>query len=223
MSRQTIHAAARVGFALLGLAAIGYQIWVLVDETDFKPGNFFSFFTIQSNLASIALLLYLATVSLRAGSPGERARLDLIRGAVTLYMATTGVVYGLLLSGYTAELQTAVIWVDNVVHRIMPVVMVVDWLVDPPRTALTLRRALVWLVFPVLYLVYSLIRGPIVDWYPYPFLDPDWPDGGGYPGVAATAVGIAIGVLAFSWVIVRLGEWRRGEVIRGGRVAEGPS
>ena len=214
MTRQTIHAAARVGFALLGLVAIGYQIWVLVDETDFKPGNFFSFFTIESNLASIALLLYLAATAGRARAPGNQGRLDLARGAVTLYMATTGVVYGLLLSGYTAELQTAVIWVDNVVHRIMPVVMVVDWIIDPPRTALTLRRALVWLVFPVVYLVYSLVRGPLVDWYPYPFLDPDWPDGSGYPGVAVTALGIAVGVLAFSWVIVRLGEWRRREELR---------
>ena len=209
--RETVQRSYRVGFALLALVAVGYQIWVLVDETDFKPGNFFSFFTIESNLASIALLLYLA----RRGSAAEdQGRLDLIRGAVTLYMATTGVVYGLLLSGYTAELQTAVIWVDNVVHRIMPVVMVADWLLDPPRTALTLRRALVWLVFPLLYLVYSLVRGPLVDWYPYPFLDPDWPDGGGYPGVAVTAVVIAVGVVAFSWAVVRLGEWRRREALR---------
>jgi len=129
-------------------------------------------------------------------------------------MGTTGVVYGLLLSGYTAELDTAVIWVNNVVHRIMPVVMVLDWLVDSPRTALTLRRALVWLVFPLAYLAYTLVRGPIVDWYPYPFLDPDWPDGGGYPGVAIASVGIAVGVVAFSWVVVRVGEWRRREVSR---------
>jgi len=34
---------------------------------------------------------------------------------------------------------------------------------------------LIFLVYPVAYGAYSLIRGPIVDWYPYPFLDPQVP------------------------------------------------
>lgn len=29
------------------------------------------------------------------------------------------------------------------------------------------------MIFPAAYFAYSLIRGPIVDWYPYPFLDPN--------------------------------------------------
>ena len=213
MTRQTVLTGYRLAFGALTLVAVAYQLSVLLDaDPDYRFGNFFSFFTIESNLFAVGLLLYLG---LRGSDAGARqGRLDLLRGAATLYMGTTGVVYGLLLSGYTAELDTAVIWVNNVVHRIMPVVMVVDWMIDPPRTALTLRRALVWLAFPLAYLVYSLIRGPLVDWYPYPFLDPDWPDGGGYPGVAVTAVGIAVGVLAFSWVVVRVGEWRRREAAR---------
>ena len=28
-----------------------------------------------------------------------------------------------------------------------------------------------WLVFPLVWTAYTLIRGAIVDWYPYPFLD----------------------------------------------------
>lgn len=212
MTRHTLLAGCRLGFAILTLVAAAYQLSVLLDEPDYRVANFFSFFTIESNLFAAGLLLYLG---LRGSDAGvNQGRLDLIRGAATLYMGTTGVVYGLLLSGYTAELDTAVIWVNNVVHRIMPVVMVVDWIIDPPRTVLTLRRALVWLVFPLAYLVYTLVRGPVVDWYPYPFLNPDWPDGGGYPGVAVASVGVALGVVTFSWVVVRVGEWRRREDAR---------
>jgi hypothetical protein len=58
------------------------------------------------------------------------------------------------------------------------------------------------LIYPMLYLVYSLIRGPIVDWYRYPFLDPD--EAGGYLGVALYSVGITVGIGLFSWIIAAL-------------------
>jgi len=60
------------------------------------------------------------------------------------------------------------------------------------------------MVFPLAYLVYSLVRGPIVGWYPYPFLDPG--KVGGYPGVALYAVGITLGFFLFVWLIVALGQ-----------------
>jgi hypothetical protein len=124
-------------------------------------------------------------------------------------MTTTGVVYGLLLSGYEEELQTALPWVNTVVHRVIPLVMVIDWMIERPHNRLDFRRCLVWVTFPVAYLAYSLIRGPIVEWYPYPFLDPD--EAGGYAGVAAYSIGIALGFVGFVWLIVTLGNrpWER--------------
>ena len=215
MRRTTILTLYRAAFALLTFVAIGFQIYRLADVGDFKPGNFFSFFTIESNIFAATLLLYLAWRG--STDPVHQGRLDLIRGAATLYMLTTGIVYDQLLSGYTAELQTAVIWVDNVVHRMMPVVIVIDWLADPPKTSLTVRRALVWLAFPLVYLAYSLIRGPLVDWYPYPFLNPD--EVGGYLGVVGISLAIAVGVIILTWVITRLGEWRRREDARAAAAA----
>ena len=198
-------AAYRIGFALLTLVAIVYQLFHSIDiNPDFRVANFFSFFTIESNI--FAAIVLLAFGLGRVGSPPSRTA-ELVRGAAVLYMVTTGIVYGLLLSGYTAELNTATPWVNNVVHRIFPVVLLADWLIRPPSVRLTLRDALPWLAFPIVYLVYSLIRGPIVDWYPYPFLDPD--RGGGYAGVAATSVGIAVGVIAMTWLVTWVGNHLR--------------
>jgi hypothetical protein len=90
-----------------------------------------------------------------------------------------------------------------VLHRVIPVVMVADWLIDPPRAALELRRALIWLVYPLLFAAYSLMRGPIVGWYPYPFLDPA--QVGGYGVVALYCLGIAAGALLFTWLVVSVG------------------
>lgn len=54
----------------------------------------------------------------------------------------------------------------------------------------------------MVYVIYSLIRGPIVDWYPYPFLDPA--KAGSYAGIAAYSVGIAIGIFMVIWMTVAL-------------------
>lgn len=197
MTRQSWIALYRVGFSVLALVAIGYQYADgRGNNPDFRTVNFFSFFTIQSNLYAVAILLLAVWID-RRGQPS--ATFDLFRGAAVLYMATTGVVYGLLLSGYQEEVQTTLPWVDTVVHRVMPLVLVADWLIDPPRTSIDLRRAARWLVYPLVYVIYSLVRGPSADWYPYPFLDPD--RAGGYGAVLLYCVGIALGIGLFAAVV----------------------
>lgn len=194
----------RLAFALLALGTIAHLFLQGPGRADFRPFNFLSFFTIQSNLFAALVLLYGAL----GGSSGDReqrsvATIDLIRGAAVLYLTITGVVYAALLSGYQEGPPTAMSWVDTVLHRVMPLVMVADWLIVPPRAPIALRRALVWLAYPLLFAVYSLVRGPLVGWYPYPFLDPA--SAGGYGGVALYCLGVAGGALVFAWLIVLTG------------------
>lgn len=190
----------RLAFALLTLAAIAVQLNDTRGKPTYDAANFFSFFTIQSNLIAAAVFLLGALTALRRSGS---VRWDDVRGAATLYLTITFVVYGVLLAGYQEELQTTLPWVDTVLHRVFPLVQIADWLIDPPKHKPVFRPALVWLIYPLAYCAYSLIRGPIVDWYPYPFLNPH--ESGGYAGVAAYCVGIAIGAVLFTWVIVFLG------------------
>ncbi len=190
----------RAGFAMLALAAIAYQFWNGTLSPGFRPVNFFSFFTIQSNLVAAAVLLW---VSSGAAARWPAQTVDLVRGAAVLYMSVTGVVYGLLLAGL--ELQLTLPWVDTVLHRLMPLVLVFDWLIEPPSERLELRRALVWLVYPLAYAAYSLVRGPFAGWYPYPFLDPGQ---GGYGVVALYCVGISLGALLFTGLVVFAARFR---------------
>jgi hypothetical protein len=189
----------RLGFAALTFAAVAWQWIDGRDNPGFSIANFFSFFTIQSNLLAATVLLLLAIIWQDEHLPG----ITMLRGAAVAYMTTTGVVYAVLLSSITEELGTVIPWVNTVVHQLMPVVMVLDWIIVQPRYRLEFRRCLIWMVYPFAFLVYSLIRGPIVDWYPYPFLNPG--KSGGYPGVTAYAIGIAIGFAGFVWLIVTLG------------------
>lgn len=155
--------------------------------------NFFSFFTIQSNIIGAAAV----TIAALAG-PSARGTvwLSQLRGAATLYMAITGMIFSLLLSG--ADVQTPIPWVNSTLHYVFPLFIVIDWLVDRSVRALSFKQGLVFLVYPVAYGAYCLIRGPIVDWYPYPFLDPR---DHGYPYVVVMMVFVAVVGLALAWLL----------------------
>ncbi len=201
MVRDSRYQLLRIAFGLLTLAAIVTQLWIGVTERDARVSNFLSFFTIESNLLTVAVLLAGAALAMRgqATSPGW----ELFRGAVVAYMTTTFIVFAALLSGLPDNLDLTEPWVNFVLHQLMPIVMILDWIVSPPRHRWTVRQALVWMLFPLAYCVYSLIRGPIVEWYPYPFLNPD--SAGGYPGVAAYSVGIAVLFVGIVWFVVTIG------------------
>jgi hypothetical protein len=184
-------------FGLLGVSALVTEIVVLIDRGRFVPANFFSFFTVESNLFAATMLLVSGAALLWNKS---FKYLAMLRGAAALYMVTTGIAFSILLSGLEADVLTAVPWDNMVLHYILPAAVFVDWVLDPPRSRITFKRAAVWLVYPITYLVYSLVRGSIVDWYPYPFLNPATH---GYAGVAVVGVGIAATVLAITSLLVR--------------------
>ena len=201
MDRTRILTVVRVVTAALIVLAIAVQATELARVGRFDPTTFFAFFTIQSNLIAAAVLSLLVA---RRGRPRSLA-LEVARGAAALYLTITFWVVILLLSG--EDLQVALVWVDVIVHKISPVVVVADWLLDPPRRPLAPRHVLVWLVFPLGWLIVTLFRGAADGWYPYPFLDPAAV--GGYGAVAVYVVAILLGFLAVAAALAWLGDRRR--------------
>jgi hypothetical protein len=186
----------RIFFALLGFSAIVTEIATISERGRFVPINFFSFFTIESNLFAVVILM-ISALALMRGKQSKRT--SMLRGANTLNMIVVGIVFSLLLSGLDAEL-TAVPWDNTVLHYIMPIVVALDWFLDIPKVRIAFKQALVWMVFPIAYVIYSLIRGHFASWYPYPFLNPSEH---GYAGVVVTSIGIALGAAGLIWVLTR--------------------
>ena len=124
---------------------------------------------------------------------------------MTLYITTTGVVFAVLLAGLQESLDTHIAWVDFTVHKLMPVVLVADWLIYLPLHRLPFRIALAWLLHPLAYLAYTLIRGAQVDWYPYPFLDVSRH---GYGGVLLNCAVMLVGFVAAAAAFVAVGNRR---------------
>ena len=163
-----------------------YSLDVVPDVTHFLV-NFFSYFTILSNaLAAMALLVgAYFSFTVRRDPPW----FNLSLAAIVTYMATTGVVYNLLLRSITLEQGRTLAWSNEVLHLIAPIYIVLVWILSPGKSPL--RWSALWAIvaFPIAWAVYTMIRGPLVGWYPYPFLDPSQP--GGYGAVAVYVLGIA--------------------------------
>jgi FAR-17a/AIG1-like protein len=146
-----------------------------------------------SNIFAALVLLVGAGYLLTRREP--TARDDVIRGSAVASIAIVGIVFSVFLRD--ANLGSLVPWVNIVLHYVMPVVMVADWLTLPPKTRLTPRQIVLLLIYPAVYLAYILIRGRIVGLYPYPFLNPNkvalYGGTGGYGGVALFNVAIPAG------------------------------
>lgn len=187
---------------VLVLLAIAAQALELNNHDRLDATRFFAFFTIQSNLIGAATFVWLLLTS------GDRRsrRLELLRGAATAYLTVTFFVVIFLLSGVDVGLQLG--WVDFVLHKLFPIVIVLDWIVDPPTVRLVNRDALIWIAYPLAWTGLTLIRGAADGWYPYPFLNPA---NGGYGQVAVTAVVITAGFMVVAMAIIALGNVRSGQ------------
>lgn len=203
MNRTLLISCGRIFFGLLVIAAIIVQLVdSLQQERDIV--NFFSFFTIQSNILAALILITvgIGTLAKKKGSP----QFAFLRGAATLYMIMTGIIFALLLSGLQQALQTTIPWVNTVLHYIMPVVMLLDWLLYPPAQRVPFKKALWWLAYPATYLAYSWGRGAFTHWYPYPFLNPEV---NGWSTVFVTCIVIGIGIVGMIKLITLRGKRNR--------------
>lgn len=188
----------RLALATLSLWAVFLQAQYLIQLNRFELSGFLSFFTIQSNLYVIAILLIESLGGCGLSNPMRAS----LRGAAVLYMAITGIVYAVLLANLPIVKEIVHPIADAVHHVLIPIWILFDWVASPPSNRIGARRALWWLVYPLAYLFVSLLRGAITGWYPYPFLNPSNP--GGWTGIAIVSFAILVLGLFILAGIVRL-------------------
>jgi hypothetical protein len=151
------------------------------------------FFTILTNLGVAVAFTGLALGRVSFGTP-------LLLGGITLSMLLVGIIYSLLLAG-TVILTGGDKFANVIMHYAMPMLTPVFWLAYAPKGGLRARDPLIWAVYPLAYLAYSLLRGGIDGQYPYPFLDVGK---FGWAATASNATGIAIGFLIAGYLMLWL-------------------
>lgn len=164
--------------------------------------NFFSYFTNLSNLLVSVAFIVSALRLLRSSEPKQSD--TAIRGGSVVYIVFVGIVFNTLLR--EVELGELLPWVKAIVHFIVPIAALLDWLICPPRRQLPFSVAFYWMIFPAVYVAYSLIRGSIVGFYPYPFFNPGAV--GGYGGVALYCAAMMVAFFALATMIRWIGNRR---------------
>ncbi|MEO8908395.1 MAG: Pr6Pr family membrane protein, partial [Microbacteriaceae bacterium] len=185
-------------------ASIGFWHGAGIANLTTSITNYFSFFTIDSNaLAAIVLLIGAVLMLTRAGA--DPNWFTLVRASVVTYMVVTGIVYNLLLRGIELPQGVTVQWSNEILHVIAPIYLLLDWLFAPGRTPMKRPALLQVLVFPLLWVAYTMVRAPLTTdpvhhrsyWYPYPFLDPhNSPEGFASVAFYIVLIAAVIGLVA---------------------------
>jgi len=141
----------------------------------------FSYFTIWSNIVVAVTATLLAR-----GSDGRRTQVLLLDAL--LMITVTGIVYQLLLAP-SIDVQGWSLLTDPVLHVVTPLLTLAVWAWAGPRGWLTVHLLPLSLVVPLLWVVWMLARGAVIDAYPYAFVAANER---GYPAALATIAAILV-------------------------------
>ena len=176
--------------ALFGFAIFIYRLCYYIYEYDaqYSPVNYgkyniLSYFTVQSNFFAYGYFLF-AGLSLLGVKKAERIGFNTIFGAlITLYVLVAGVTF---CAGIPMGLTPPFQW-DNAYHRMSAVIQIYYHMIMPPVALLLLffpfrkdqlnkRCILLSGVYPLVYSLFSIVRGQLSDptYYPYPFYNPEF-------------------------------------------------
>jgi len=201
----------RIGIALaalLGAFALTLQYLLsirmtTVDGRGWLPGLWLclGYFTILTNLfctlvlAAIAIAPHKRTGWLR--HPGTAT-------AAAMSIVIVALVYQLLLHALWHPRGWH--WLaDVLLHRAMPLLFLAYWWLAVPKATLHWRQAGAWLLYPAGYFAYTLSRGALDGWYPYPFLDVARL---GYAHVLLNGAGLLLAFVAVALLLLTLARWQ---------------
>ncbi|MEO6638860.1 MAG: Pr6Pr family membrane protein, partial [Ginsengibacter sp.] len=90
--------------------------------------------------------------------------------AIAMYITIVGLVYNTILR-FQWQPKGLQLIVDELLHSVIPVLFIVFWFLFVPKAYLKAKDIFPWLLYPLFYIIYILIRGSINGVYPYPFVD----------------------------------------------------
>lgn len=157
---------------------------------------FFTFYTILSNI--MLVLVYLSDISAARWLAWWRS--PVTRGMMAGAIALVGIFNHLLLAGLQ-ELTGLSRFCDTLLHYVTPAYFVLWWIVFQPKGTLRLADIPAMLLPTLIWLVWAMARGAVVDEYPYPILNATKL---GYGQVAINCVFVFVGLLVIYLIVIAL-------------------
>ncbi|MCT4371971.1 Pr6Pr family membrane protein [Yangia mangrovi] len=181
--------------ALLALGALWLQVYVgLARRPDHEVWQELwrlgRYFTILTNL--------MVAVTFAGIAAGHRSPPWWL-AAVALWILIVAIVYHGLLARPLDGIRW---WSDMAVHTFVPITVGLWWLALAPKDGLMPRHAVWWLLWPLIYVSYALIRGEFDGRHPYFFIDPHEV---GWSGVGLWCVALGVSFWLGGLGVVALG------------------
>ncbi|WP_262136864.1 Pr6Pr family membrane protein [Pseudomonas sp. Marseille-Q5117] len=197
------------GLAVLGWAGLAIQLYLILFArlsigASLLGGlvSFFSYFTILTNTLVATVLT--CAVSERQSAARRWFLQPWVSSGIAVSIAVVGLAYSILLR----HLWHPEGWqfvADELLHDVMPLLFLGYWWRCVPKGTLRLRHLPLWLIYPLVYFIYALLRGHLLGAYAYPFIDVAVL---GYPQVLANAGGILVGFVLVGLLVIGLDRFR---------------
>lgn len=202
--RRFVAIAAILGWAGLSiqLYLIFYSRWTLAASLIGGLVSFFSYFTVLSN--TLAATVLTCEMTSRESAARRWFLQPWVSSGVAVSIAVVGLAYSLLLR-HLWHPQGWQWLADELLHDVMPLLFLGYWWCCVPKGRLRLGHIALWMIYPLVYFAYSLLRGHLLATYPYPFIDVEKL---GYPQVFINAGGLLAGFVAIALLVVGLDRWR---------------
>ncbi|MBM6446574.1 Pr6Pr family membrane protein [Pseudomonas sp. MIL9] len=201
--RHFVAVAAVLGWAGLSIQMylIFYSRWTLGASLLGGLMSFFSYFTVLSN----TLVATVLTCELTSRESAARRWFlqSSVSSGIAVSIAVVSLAYNLLLR-HLWHPQGWQWLADELLHDIMPLLFLVYWWCRVPKGRLRLGHIALWVIYPLLYFGYSLLRGHLLAVYPYPFVDVEKL---GYPQVFINAGGLLAGFVLIALLLIGLDGW----------------
>jgi hypothetical protein len=163
---------------VIGLGLIGSVIWQVTDRIAndiFRPFEYFAYFSI---VTAIVAGLFLITTSFGLLLDVEDTKwVEIARLSLAVALIVVGVVYHALLADVANDVRDGdyawPVLPNQIIHTYAPILAAIEYIISIKAFRIRLRSFLLVAVFPITWLVLSIIRGTLTDWWPYWFINPN--------------------------------------------------
>jgi len=195
--------------AILGWAGLSIQLY-LIFFARMSVGasllggvvSFFSYFTILTNTLVATVLT--CAVTDRQSAARRWFLQPWVSSGIAVSIAVVGLAYSILLRHLWHPEGWQFI-ADELLHDVMPLLYLGYWWCCVAKGSLRWWHLPVWLIYPLVYFIYALLRGHLLGAYAYPFIDVATL---GYPQVLINAGGILAGFVLIGSLIIGLDRWQ---------------
>lgn len=195
--------------AVLGWAGLGIQLY-LIFFARLSVGasllgglvSFFSYFTVLTN--TLVAVVLTCAVTERESAARRWFLQPWVSSGIAVSIAVVGLAYSILLR-HLWHPQGWQFIADELLHDVMPLLFLAYWWLCVPKGTLRVKHLPLWLIYPLVYFAYALLRGHLLGAYAYPFIDVALL---GYPQVFVNAGGILLGFVLIALLVIGIDRWQ---------------